>query len=160
AKEGRTWPIPNNWEKVSHSDSLGFVLEPVISRTLGEPSMVLVQPTGNDDRPVIALTWEIVSLSPASCEPSPCAEPVLPGGFSFAVLGDDGKTLLHSHPGLHVEENFFVESDLDGALRSAVASRREASMDLDYFGRRYLAHVFPLDSVPEWSIVVMAENEL
>jgi hypothetical protein len=83
--------------------------------------------------------------------------PVLPQYFGFAVIDEDGNVLFHSTSYRNTVENFFAEADRDRRLRSAVASRRNETMNIRYWGEDYRASVRPMDDLP-WTVVTFREK--
>jgi len=84
-------------------------------------------------------------------------DPVLPPGFGFAVVNDDGKVLLHSDRTRNLEENLVQECDGDARLRSAILRHRSIALDVPYYGRPYRLVVEPLAQMP-WTLVVFRDR--
>src|SRR6185369_5263560 len=61
-------------------------------------------------------------------------DPVLPAGFGYTIITNDGKVLFHSDEAHHLGENLFQECDEDTSLRSAVIGRADRAMNVRYLG--------------------------
>jgi len=119
------------------------------SLTTGEPEVVVATRSGLDHLPVVAATVNLVRITHA----------VLPPGYRFAIINDDGQVLLHSEPQRNGYENFFAETDDDRTIRSAVFARKEVFETVRYWGEDHTAYVHPLQDLP-WTLVVLRSKEL
>lgn len=154
AIENRLWTLKP--VDVSAPPPPSFYLEPVRSRTTGELSAILAAPlddlTGTHGRKsdwVAAISTSLLSVMRA----------ILPTGFGFAIVDEDGKTLFHSSQERSLAENFVEECDNNGTLRSALFSRTPHWLTAKYWGKDHRLFVRPLEGVP-WSLVVFQEREL
>lgn len=150
ARDGAVWaPLPGaSRPDAAWSCNPGYVLESIWSWTTSEPEAVLAIP-GCGERPVAALTVPMSSL----------IAPVLPAGFEFAVITEQGDVVFHSDPQRNTHENLFRETDRNPRLRAAVASHSEAALDLRYAGRNYRAYVHRLGAGTPWAVVTLSNNE-
>jgi hypothetical protein len=89
-------------------------------------------------------------------------DPILPAGFKFAVIRNDGTVVFHSDATRNLRENFFNETDQDQDLRSRVSMRSEGSLVTNYMGKRQRLYVRPMSSSAEqnWSVVVFRDVRL
>jgi hypothetical protein len=87
---------------------------------------------------------------------------ILPAGFNFAVIKNDGTVVFHSDATRNLRENFFNETDQDQDLRSRVSMRSEGSLVTNYMGKRQRLYVKPMLSSGEqnWSVVVFRDVRL
>jgi hypothetical protein len=120
------------------------ILESHWSWTTGKPQVVLATPTGSKDLPVAALSIPM----------KPLLEPVLPPGFEFAVIDQDGLVHFHSDKQRNVHENLLLETDHDPRLRSLMTAHAAGTLNTPYWGRPYRAYVRPT-LIPGWSIVAL-----
>jgi len=126
-----------------------FWLEPIVSRTTGRNEVEISKLT-NDHEWIAAFDARLMSLM----------QPVLPAGFGFVVVAQDGKVLFHSDEAHHLGENFFQECDDNARLRSAVVSRSAATMDVKYVGEGHRVLVTTFDDYfPEWSLIVFQNKQ-
>lgn len=126
-----------------------FALESLRSMTTGKPEVVVASPTRSKQYPVLAMTLSASQL----------IDPVLPAGFTFAVIDDRGSVLFHSDTDKNVLENFFEESDQNRQFRSAVFARHTSHVDLRYEGQDYRAYVAPMKHLP-WMMVILRHKQL
>jgi hypothetical protein len=150
ARDGAVWaPLAGaSLPKTAWSCNPGYVLQSIWSWTTSEPEAVLAIPSCGK-LPVAALTIPMSSL----------IAPVLPAGFEFAVITEQGDVVFHSDPQRNTHENLFRETDRNPRLRAAVISHSEAAIDLRYAGRSYRAFVHRLGAGTPWSIVTLSNNE-
>jgi len=129
-----------------------FFLESVQSWTNGEWQAVLAKPAAAPTNPpaqVAALAVRMLSL----------IDPVVPQGFEFAVVGDDGTVLFHSDSARNLAENFYEETDQDRRFKSIVSSRHDEPLDIHYWGDSYRAFAIPVKGLP-WTIVAMRKQQV
>ena len=123
----------------------GCSLESVMSWTTGDAQAVLAtaasnpcrdgkEPCKDPDFAVAALSMTLRSL----------AQPILPPGYEFAVIDDNGTVFFHSDPQRNGYENFFEETDGNRRLRAQVLANSTAPLDLRYWGAPYRGYVRPL----------------
>ncbi|HXQ73082.1 MAG TPA: cache domain-containing protein, partial [Pyrinomonadaceae bacterium] len=128
-----------------------FWIEPVTSKTTGTHTVVISKRTNRMEQNtpwVSAIDMRLLSLM----------QPVIPEGFGYAVIDDNGKVLFHSAPKLHLGENFFEECDNNQTMRAAVLGRWKQSLTASYFGKGHSVYVEPLGSLP-WTLVVFHEKD-
>jgi hypothetical protein len=136
----------------AHAKSPPYYLESIRSGTTGRKQAVLSMPTGKEGLAVAALTVPLMSLT----------EAVLPPGFGFAVIDEEGRVLFHSDVRHSLDEQLFLETDRERRLRAAAAARRDEVMNVRYFGRDHRAYIAPAEW-PEgtrWSLVTFFDKEL
>jgi hypothetical protein len=119
-------------------------LEQLWSWTTGKFQVVMSTPTKLKHVPVAALSTSMKSL----------LEPVLPPGFEFAVIDQDGLVQFHSDKQRILSENLLLETDQDARLQSLASTHRAGTLNTSYWGRPYRAFVRPT-TVPGWSIVTL-----
>jgi hypothetical protein len=128
-----------------------FWIEPVTSKTTGANTVVIAKRVENvapKSTWVSAIDMRLLSLM----------QPVIPEGFGFAVIDDNGKVVFHSAEKLHLGENLFEECDNNQVLRAAVLGRWKQSLTTSYFGRGHSVYVEPLENFP-WTLVVFNEKD-
>lgn len=85
---------------------------------------------------------------------------VLPPSFGFAVLEDStGEVIYHSDNSRSLLENFYVETDNNESLITAVHARREVAVSGHYYGDGHRFYVAQLADTP-WSLVVFYDKTL
>jgi len=86
-------------------------------------------------------------------------DPVLPAGFGYAIIANDGRVLFHSDEALHLGENLFQECDEDPHLRSATMGRGDTALNAFYLGEEHRFFITTLEGFPDWSLVVFRNKE-
>ncbi|GJL58197.1 MAG: hypothetical protein NPIRA03_10540 [Nitrospirales bacterium] len=170
-------------KKRSHS----FFIEPIYSWTSGKNEVVIsiksefndkttagtqkaiwtesvrgrenpVNPPAGDDNPspqiaVAAMEGKLLSLM----------YPVVPPGFGYAIIDEDGKVLFHSDMRRNLRENLFSETNQDRRLRSLVLARNADNVDVTYAGNDTQFYVAPIGSnnldLP-WTLIVYRDKNL
>jgi hypothetical protein len=152
-----------------------LTVEPVRSWTTGEGLFVLAMPvldgrerpadlafeTGPpapkkpprvvQGRPVVAaLTVPMVSLR----------EPVLPPGYGFALVNEDGRVLAHSDAKKSLQENLLEETGSSRSLRSSLFARRSGLIEVRYAGRDHMLLPVPVAAGLPWSVVAFRDKTL
>jgi hypothetical protein len=126
----------------------GCILESLWSWTTGEPQAVLAKPFAKGNIAVASIAIPMLSL----------IRPVMPAGFQFAVIADDGKVLFHSDYQRNLNENLFQETDDSRRLRAQMHAHSSETLNLRYWGAAYRAFVKPMHGTP-WSIVTMYRKD-
>lgn len=126
----------------------GCYLESHWSWISGKPQVVLARATGIAGLPVATLAIPMRAV----------IDPVLPPGFEFAVVDQDGQVQFHSDTQRNVHENLLLETDRNPRLQSLLIARGEGSLNTAYWGRPYRAYVKPT-VVPGWSIVTLHDKQ-
>jgi hypothetical protein len=129
-----------------------FWIEPVTSSTTGSRAVVISKLVPEKFGP--NTKW----VSGIETRPLSLMQPVIPEGFGFAVIDDNGKVLFHSAPKLHLGENFFEECDNNQALQTAVLGRSKQALTASYFGKGHTLYVAPMEHFP-WTLVVFSEKD-
>ena len=81
-------------------------------------------------------------------------EAILPLHFRFAVIDkDNGTVLYHSDDRRSLVENFFVETENDPRLLSALSQNKNDVFTGSYHGQTHKFHYRDLDSLP-WGLIV------
>ena len=125
-----------------------FGLEPIVSRTTGRNTVEISKAVPNSTF-TLAFDTRLMSLM----------DPVLPDGFGFMIIDNDGKVLFHSDEAHHLGENLIQECDEDQALRSAVIGRTDKSLDVRYLGEDYHFFVTTPNGFSEWSLIAFRNKQ-
>ena len=126
----------------------GCFLESHWSWTSGKPQVVLARSTGIPKLPVATLAIPMRSV----------IDPVLPPGFEFAVVNQEGQVQFHSDSQRNLHENLLLETDGNVRLQSLLYAHSEGALDTYYWGRPYRAHVRPA-VIPGWSIITLHDKQ-
>ncbi len=128
----------------------GIFIQPVITWTTGEFTTTLSKEvTFHDSSYVGAIDFIPLSIY----------SPVLPRGYSFCIIDNNGQVLFHSNPDLNLLENFFDECDNSGFIQTAVKSRVKEYFNTDYWGKNINGFIYPLKGLP-WSIITMYDKDI
>jgi ABC-type multidrug transport system fused ATPase/permease subunit len=125
-----------------------FSLEPIVSRTTGR-NVVEISKAVTGTPWIIAFDTRLLSLM----------DPVLPAGFGYTIIANDGKVLFHSDEAHHLGENLFQECDDNNSLRSAVIGRGDRAMNVRYLGEDHRFFITTLQGFPDWSLVVFRNKQ-
>ncbi|HYK89490.1 MAG TPA: cache domain-containing protein [Acidobacteriota bacterium] len=136
------------WNMTVSNRMVRFSLEPVYSINTGENFSVLSL-IPESDRSVVATIDERLLWS----------TPVLPAGYGFCVIDQQGTVLFHSDERRNLRENFFEECNQNSELRAAVLGRTAERFDLDYGRRTHSLYVTPIPDFP-WCLAVFREAQI
>ncbi|HXH40716.1 MAG TPA: cache domain-containing protein, partial [Thermoanaerobaculia bacterium] len=140
------WPAATKQQKMRFDR---FVLQSIHSATTGNAEAVLSRHTRVSAYPVLAMTLsEFQGINP-----------LMPPSFGFAIIDDLGNVIFHSDPQRNGNENYFDESDHDRQLRAAVLARKEALVDIKYWGEDHRAYVRPMRGLP-WTMIAFRDKRL
>ena len=92
-----------------------------------------------------------------TAQPLSLIDPILPYGYGFALLDDNGVVLFHSDKTKNLHENFLQETDWNKQLHAAMFGHsNQRSLLITYMGNDYQARVMPIPGVSQapWSLVV------
>jgi hypothetical protein len=132
-----------------------FFLESVQSWTNGKWQAVIAKPVD----PHIRQTEPPAQVAALAIKMLSVINPVVPQGFEFAVVGDDGTVLFHSDSARNGAENFFEETEHDRRFKSIVFARHDEPFNVRYWGESYRAVAIPVKGLP-WTIVAMRNQQV
>jgi hypothetical protein len=127
-----------------------FWLEPVVSRNTGRNQVEISMEIPKTNW-ILALDTRLVSLM----------DPVLPAGYGYAIISNDGKVVFHSDEAHHLGEDLFQECDDDPKLLSAIAGRNQKALNLNvrYLGDEHRFLITTLKGFPDWSLIVFRNKQ-
>jgi hypothetical protein len=76
--------------------------------------------------------------------------PVLPPGYGFTIVDDNGDSLFHSDGRRALEENLFDELKDTDRLAAVMLSGSQEHFNTNYLGQRHKVFIRPLESRPWW----------
>lgn len=121
-----------------------FYLESIISYNTGKQLAAVSMSTEGANRPdleklpVVAMTGRFHSI----------IETVLPHGYGFSILSNEGDVLFHNNSNLNLQENFFEELEASESLEAHIFGRKEGVIKTDYHDKSTLLHVAPVGDWP------------
>ena len=124
-----------------------FYIEPIISITTGANLAVVSIPNDPGPEPVSMMAVNLQSL----------VQPVLPKGFGYCIVDEEGQVLFHSSRQKNMQENFFIECKNNPSLQAAVFSRTPKSLNVNYFGHEHRLYVKPLRNIPDWTLIAFGD---
>lgn len=145
----RSWTTGEGFFVIAMPVEDGRVRPPGPALAAGPPREAPL-PAAVQSKPVVAaLTTPLSSLK----------ETVLPPGFGFALVDEEGRVLAHSEARKSLQENLLEETDFDRSLRSSLFARRSGFIEVRYAGREHMLHPVPVAGLP-WSVVVFRDKTL
>ncbi|WP_209404179.1 hypothetical protein [Pseudozobellia sp. WGM2] len=126
----------NHWYSQPKDSIIAYVMRPVVSiDDQSEEAMYVLEDKKQAGLPGYKIGGaQLKSLHGA----------ILPIGFQFAVLDDQGEVQFHSEKGRATLENFWEVSRSNGNLQAAISSRVMASGLIDYHEQANLYHISPI----------------
>jgi hypothetical protein len=122
-----------------------MMLEAVYSQSTGRYELNLSLP--------LSLAAAGLSFRPLSV-----LEPVMPGGYGFAIIDAAGKVIFHSDHCLNGNENFFSECTRGDTVKAAIFAGAEEWIDDMYHGKRRDLYLRPVKNVP-WLLIVFRDRD-
>jgi hypothetical protein len=120
-----------------------------IVATRDDPQTIVAVPSHTNDGRVFAAFVRFIHF----------VDPVVPPGYGFAVIDDQGMVQFHSDKHRALHENLFRETEDDRQLRAAVFARRDAWVDARYWGNDHQLYVAPVPGT-NWTVVAMRDESL
>ncbi len=81
-------------------------------------------------------------------------DPLLPVGYQFCIISEQGEVLFHSNKNRNNQEDLFSETENDNELKAAVQGRIEKFISLNYGQSPQRVHVKPLKSMPFYLVTM------
>jgi hypothetical protein len=142
---GRTWTLADR------QSAQRFTIEPLRTSTTAQMGTLIGLPvdTGRDSGQFL-----ILNVTPHSL-----VAPVVPPGYGFAVLDEDGTVLFHSEESLSLQENFLAEVGDSNVVRSWLRSGAEVPWTGDYHGRPHRVYMRAMSAFVgcPWRLVTFQE---
>ncbi len=140
-----------------------FFIQPIYSWTSGKNEVIVSiaskaneagnSKEGQDHVAVAAMEGKLLSLM----------YPVVPPGFGYAIIEENGKVLFHSDIKKNLRENLFNETNQNRRLHSLVLARNTAFADVRYAGNDSQFYIAPLGdeglTLP-WTLIVYRDKNL
>ncbi len=125
-------------QNVWNYDSMPYVMRPVVSIENNSEEAVYIKrlSQGEKDSTYGVFSVQLKSLHNA----------ILPVGFRFAVIDENGEVWFHSESGKSTLENFYTISDHQKELKAAINGRVAVKGEFDYHGEEHLYHCLPIQS--------------
>lgn len=122
-----------------------FTLEQVVSWTTGKFTTVMAKKSMFKDAiPYIAVAFNL------SC----FEHDVLPAGFLYAVVNEQGQVLYHQNASRQLNENLFSEFSNHTVLKAAIEARNDVFFMTGYAGKDYNAFVSPIKGLPYYLVIL------
>ena len=140
-RDGKTYSLK------SLNDTSKFFLDQVVSWTSGGFTSVLSMPYSESSDTVSAISFKVAALT----------NTILPAGYQFALIDQNGDVLYHSQSSRNLNENFLDKFSANKELQSCLNSHSEANFLTDYLSRKYNVKVKPLTELP-YFIVILSDT--
>ena len=125
-----------------------FVLEPIDSWTNGDFSIIMAVRSRLGNGSITALSVQMPSVM----------QTILPPGFGFCIIDNEGKVMLHSDMSRNLQENFVAKADPSRQIREAIKSRQESFFgSLNLYGKDNSLYIKPLAAMP-FHLVTFYDN--
>lgn len=138
------WRFTNEKEETDQR----FFIESIVSWTDFTNEAAISIPTDLEDYPVAVLTTQLHSVM----------NPILPQGFGFAIIDQDGYVKFHSDQHLILQENFLEETNKYSNLQAGIYSRIALNANIKYHNINHRAYMQPINAMPLY-IVTFFNNE-
>jgi len=120
-----------------------FYVDQVISRTSGS-FRTIISKHSTFDTTVIEMGFGLKSVN----------DVIMPAGYTFAIIKDDGKVLYHSDKTRNLNENLKEEFSDSAELNDALQGRYIENFPTSYYEREYNVIVQPIKDFPYFLVVM------
>ena len=129
--KGFTLPCDTNNER--------FSFEPINSWTNGGFNIIIAINSKLGDGSILSLSVPMPSVM----------QTILPPGFSFCIIDNDGKVLLHNDMYRNLLENFVAKTAFSRQIMEAVKSRQDNYFDdINLYGKNNALYIKPIAALP------------
>lgn len=140
----RLWTLKDTTAKEEYD----FFLQSIVSWNDFTNEVAVSIPSSVPDYPVAVLTSQLSSVM----------ETILPVGYGFAIIDQDGLVKFHSESERILQENFLEETNNASNIRSSIYSRMPMNADVKYRNVNHRAYIQPINSFPLY-MVTFYNNE-
>jgi hypothetical protein len=123
-----------------------FYLEQVVSWTTGQFKSVLSRVFENEGALISAISLDLRSVDGV----------LLPAGYCYSIINDQGKVLYNSKPSKNLSENLIEEFSEYQKIQAAVIANSQAFFKTKYLGKTY--HIFIRPSLVSPYHILIMEN--
>jgi len=143
-RDGKFWQVPGTTDR--------FVFQSIISwSSMGNEVAISMESVNKNklNAAVAVITSKLLSV----------IDVVLPMGYGFAFLDEDGSVLLHSEKEKVLQENFLKESEENHYLAAAISSHSVQKLNVAYHNKDVRMYTYPIRDLP-LTLVVFYDMEL
>jgi hypothetical protein len=131
--------MANRYNTTGRRDN--FYIDQIVSRPEGNFRTVIAKK--NRDGQVAAMTFTVQSLDSV----------IMPDGFQFAIIDNNGRVLYHSRASRNLNENLKDEFADSSQLVSSIEAKSDTSFKAEYYGRRYNVKIKPIPGLPYFTVI-------
>jgi len=132
ARDGNLWTVPGK------DLTKKFSLQSIRSYRNGRNAAGFGIPLKKNDARVLAMSTRLHSIM----------DPLLPPGYGFCIMSDNGDVWFHSERQRNMQENFLDETERNKKLVAAVAGRMQLSFNAPYDHRTHQMYILPVRNLP------------
>jgi hypothetical protein len=122
-------------KKDMREDTAITLMSPVISWSRGDFVINFAERSRKDSALLLTLSTRMHSV----------LNTVLPPGYGFCIIDNDGKVYVHSEAERSLKENFLDETDNADALFGAINSRQDITLgNVQCYGKEHMLYLRPL----------------
>jgi hypothetical protein len=144
----RNYFIHTKKNELNGSGASGFYIDQLVSRTRNVFTSIIAKSSLVKGTSVVAMTFRAKSLDSV----------VMPEGYQFAIIDNEGKVRYHSIMERNLNENLKTEFADSDKLVSCLEARSDTTFKTEYYGRQYNVTIKPFDNLP-YFIVVLEDLE-
>jgi hypothetical protein len=139
----------DEWLLPGPGEERRFRLQSIYSNTTGEVSAVLAKPSKTNSKMVYCISSPMFSV----------INTILPPGYEFRIIGQDGLVWFHNNQQKNTRENFLEECDHNDQIQEAIHNRVETSFAMKISLENYQAYMSPVGSLPLYMITLCNTKE-
>jgi hypothetical protein len=139
----------DEWVLPGSNPEKRFRLESIYSNLSGDATVVLAKPSRNESNWVYCIATTMYSIMGT----------ILPPGFEFRIIGQDGTILFHNNKKKNGRENFLAECDNKDEVREAMHNRVSAYIPLKISLKNYRSYIKPIGTLPLYLVTLCDTQE-
>jgi hypothetical protein len=134
----------DEWILPGSNPEKNFRIESIYSNLTGEVLAVLAKPANNGSRWVYCVATPMYSVM----------NTVLPPGFEFRIIGNDGTVWFHNNKKKNNRENFLDECDHNDEVLESIHNRVGACIPLKISLKNYRSCISPIGTLPLYLVTL------
>jgi hypothetical protein len=134
----------HNEFRMPGTDSVFYSMEPLFNWVDGSYRMIIAKPSICAHAYIVQLSTLMYTFS----------QSILPPGYGYCMIGEDGEVQVHSDSSHNLNENFFDELEDDRALRGTMNARQELFIpETKFYGKKNALLIRPVSGLPYYMVV-------
>ena len=136
--------LNNNCQRLPGNDTAIFSVEAVLTWVDGMFRFILAQRSKYPEAFISTVSANMYAVNHV----------IMPAGFGFSIIDQEGNVQVHSHENHNLNENFLNEVENAAQLKAAITSRQEHYVsEVKFYGKKHGVLITPIDRLPLFLVV-------